>query len=177
MPRRAKAHVYLRPPTARDRDALIDAYRRSAKLHRPWLSGPRDAAAFARYLKHVRQPTHASFLIRRVEDDAIVGVMNLNEIVRGVFHSAYLGYCAFAPFDGQGYMTEAMALLLRHAFTKMKLHRIEANVQPGNARSIALVKRCGFRLEGYSPRYLKIAGRWRDHERWAITVEDWRRKE
>ncbi|MBC8106827.1 MAG: GNAT family N-acetyltransferase [Anaerolineae bacterium] len=71
-------------------------------------------------------------------------------------------------------MTEAMELLLRHAFTKMKLHRLEANIQPDNSASIALVQRCGFRMEGRSPRYLKIAGRWRDHGRWAITIEDWR---
>jgi ribosomal-protein-alanine N-acetyltransferase len=64
-----------------------------------------------------------------------------------------------------------MRLLVRHAFTAMKLHRLEANIQPGNQASIALVKRCGFEREGYSPRYLKIGGRWRDHERWAIRAD------
>ena len=76
-----------------------------------------------------------------------------------------------APFAGRGYMSEAMRLLVRHAFTTMKLHRLEANIQPGNQASIALVKRCGFEREGYSPRYLKIGGRWRDHERWAIRAD------
>jgi [ribosomal protein S5]-alanine N-acetyltransferase len=71
-------------------------------------------------------------------------------------------------------MTEAMQLLLREAFTRLDLHRIEANIQPGNVRSIALAKRCGFELEGFSPRYLKVGGRWRDHERWAIRAETWR---
>jgi ribosomal-protein-alanine N-acetyltransferase len=69
-------------------------------------------------------------------------------------------------------MTAAMILLLRHAFRSLKLHRLEANIQPGNTASVALVKRCGFRKEGFSPRYLKVGGRWRDHERWAITRED-----
>ena len=98
----------------------------------------------------------------------------VNAIVRGLFHSAYLGYYALAPHAGKGYMTEGMRLVIRHAFVAMKLHRLEANIQPENTASRALVKRLGFRLEGYSPRYLKIAGRWRDHERWALTVEDWR---
>ena len=71
-------------------------------------------------------------------------------------------------------MTEALALVLRHAFHALGLHRIEANIQPGNHRSIALVRRLGFAREGYSPRYLKIGGRWKDHERWAITREAWR---
>jgi ribosomal-protein-alanine N-acetyltransferase len=69
-------------------------------------------------------------------------------------------------------MREGIRLTLRHAFGPLKLHRLEANIQPDNAPSLALVKGAGFRLEGYSPRYLKIGGRWRDHERWAILAED-----
>jgi len=104
----------------------------------------------------------------------IVGVMNLSEIVQGFFRSAYLGYYALEPFAGRGYMNEGLSLLLHHAFKVLKLHRIEANIQPHNEASKALVKRSGFKLEGYSPRYLKIGGRWRDHERWTLLVEDWR---
>jgi hypothetical protein len=54
----------------------------------------------------------------------------------------------------------------------LRLHRLEANVQPGNAASIRLLQRLGFRREGYSPRYLRICGRWRDHERWAILADE-----
>lgn len=73
-------------------------------------------------------------------------------------------------------MTEGLRLVITYAFEKLHLHRLEANIQPKNIKSIALVKRCGFRKEGYSPRYLKIGGRWRDHERWTILSEDWKNK-
>jgi ribosomal-protein-alanine N-acetyltransferase len=71
-------------------------------------------------------------------------------------------------------MSEGMDLLLRHVFTELRLHRIEANIQPGNKASIAPVQRAGFVREGLSERYLKLGGRWRDHERWAIRSEQWR---
>jgi ribosomal-protein-alanine N-acetyltransferase len=71
-------------------------------------------------------------------------------------------------------MTEGLQLVLRRAFTEFGLHRLEANIQPGNSASIALVRRCGFVHEGFSERYLKIGGRWRDHERWAIRADQWR---
>jgi len=107
----------------------------------------------------------------------LLGAINLSEIVRGKFQSGYLGYYIGAAHAGQGYMTEALQLMLAVAFRRLRLHRVEANIQPNNDASIRLVKRAGFRREGYSPRYLKIAGQWRDHERWALLAEDWRRSE
>jgi ribosomal-protein-alanine N-acetyltransferase len=70
-------------------------------------------------------------------------------------------------------MNAGLRLILQTVFEDLKLHRLEANIQPENNRSIHLVKNNGFRKEGYSPRYLKINGVWRDHERWAMTFEDW----
>jgi ribosomal-protein-alanine N-acetyltransferase len=102
-----------------------------------------------------------------------VGVVNLDEIVYGCFRSAYLGYYAFVPYAGRGLMKQGLDLVITHAFNEMKLHRLEANIQPRNVPSKALVKTLGFRREGFSQRYLKINGRWRDHERWAILSEDW----
>jgi ribosomal-protein-alanine N-acetyltransferase len=107
-----------------------------------------------------------------VADGAIAGSINLSEIVRGRFQNAYLGYQIGAPFARQGYMTEALQLALRVAFGRLRLHRVEANIQPRNMASIALVRRAGFRREGLSRRYLKMGGRWRDHERWALLVEE-----
>jgi ribosomal-protein-alanine N-acetyltransferase len=110
-------------------------------------------------------------------DGAILGGINFSEIVRGNFRSAYLGYQIGEPFARRGYMTEALQLALRFAFGRLRLHSVEANIQRGNRASIALVRRAGFRLEGFSRRYLKISGRWRDHERWALLAEDWRARQ
>ena len=114
------------------------------------------------------------FFLRDCETGGIAGVLELSEITRGILQSAYLGFYAMAPHAGRGYMREGLELVLRYAFRDLKLHRVEAAIQPGNARSLALVRRCGFTKEGFSPRYLKIGGRWRDHERWALLIDDWR---
>ena len=99
-------------------------------------------------------------------------ISSLTKIFRGAFQNAYLGFAAGAAYAGQGYMREGMELTLRHVFDTLHLHRVEANVQPANERSRGLVERCGFRLEGFSPKYLLVDGAWRDHHRFAITVED-----
>jgi ribosomal-protein-alanine N-acetyltransferase len=99
-------------------------------------------------------------------------VFTVSQIVRGAFQSAYLGYYAHERHAGQGLMREALEQVLDHSFGPLGLHRIEANIQPGNARSIALARGAGFRLEGFSPRYLLIGGQWRDHERYAITADE-----
>ncbi len=166
--------VAVRTPTPEDEDEFVAAMRASRALHRPWLAMPETPAAYRQYLAKVDDPRAAPYFAYRTEDGAIVGFLNLSEIVRGPFKSAYLGYGAVAAYAGQGYMTEAMRLLLREAFGGLRLHRVEANIQPDNAASIALARRAGFELEGFSPRYLKVGGRWRDHERWAIRVESWR---
>ena len=155
---------------------FLACVRASQRLHRPWLQAPRTSEAFRALVRRARAAQHASFFVCTKATSELAGVINLNEIVRGLFQSAYLGYYAFEPFAGSGYMSEGLGLALDYAFGALRLHRLEANVQPGNLRSRRLVSGLGFRLEGLSPRYLKIGGRWRDHERWAILREDWRRK-
>jgi ribosomal-protein-alanine N-acetyltransferase len=168
--------VYIRTPKLHDLEEYIDLNRASTGFYRGWASPMLKPEQFIAYVKRCSQNDFEGFLICRIEDDVIVGSINLSQIFRGLFKSAYMGYQVGEPYAGRGYMTEAIDLVLRFAFVKLKLHRIEANIQPTNIASIALAKRAGFMLEGYSPRYLKIAGRWRDHERWAILVEDWRGK-
>ena len=166
--------VFLRGLTASDRDEFLKLMRASRRLHKPWVSPPIDDAGYSSYLKRALRPDFKALIVCRIEDGTILGVFNLSQIVGGLFQNAYLGYYVGAPFAGKGYMTQGLRLLLRYAFTELKLHRLEANIQPGNTFSIKLVKRCGFHLEGFSPRYLKIGHRWRDHERWAIREEVWR---
>ncbi|MBC7931982.1 MAG: GNAT family N-acetyltransferase [Rubrivivax sp.] len=166
--------VYLRAPARRDCEEFIALNRASRRLHRGLVSPPIEPHEFDAFLKRCRGADPASFFICRTEDGAIVGAINLSQIVRGNFESAYLGYYVGARHAGRGYMTEAIQLTLRHAFEELKLHRLEANIQPANVASIALVRRAGFIREGYSRHYLKICGRWRDHERWAILAEDWK---
>jgi len=169
--------VMLRLPLKSDGAEFLAVNRRSAKFNRGRASPPTTARQFDAYLKRSTQPDVACFLICRAADDAIMGSIALSQIFYGGFQSAYLGYQIGEEFAAQGYMTEGIQLMLRHAFVNLKLHRLEANIQPHNVASIALVKRAGFVKEGYSRRYLKICGRWRDHERWAILAEDWRRQQ
>lgn len=166
--------VRLERPSQRHSRDFLRAVRRSRALHRGWVSPPHDRDAFDRYVGSLRRENREGFLVVTPADD-IAGVINVSEIVRGHFHSAYLGYYAFEPCAGQGFMRQGLDLVIRHCFGKLRLHRLEANIQPENVRSIALVKSLGFACEGFSPRYLKIGTRWRDHQRWALLVEDWRR--
>ena len=169
--------MFLRPPVTGDSAEFLARVRDSRGLHHPWVSLPASPDTFAAYVARAATPEFQGLLICRTADGAIVGVANLSQIARGLLQSAYLGYYVFAPFARQGYMTEGLGLVLSRAFGTLALHRVEANVQPENLPSKAVLQRLGFRLEGFSPRYLKIAGRWRDHERWAILSDEWQGRE
>ena len=171
MPR---PRVEIRAPTRADREEFIGAMLASRSLHRPWSYPPETPDAFERMLARAQTERYESLLVCRGDDGALVGYFNLSEIIRGALQSAFLGYGAVAAHCGQGYMTEGLGLVLAHAFGALGLHRVEANVQPANVRSAALVRRCGFVHEGFAERYLKVGGRWCDHDRYAIRVEQWR---
>jgi ribosomal-protein-alanine N-acetyltransferase len=168
------SRVVLHPLAEDRRQDFLAATRKSKRLHRPWVDPPTTDEGFDGWLERQASDSFEGFMIYRREDDALVGLCQLSEIVRGNLQGAFLGFGAIAGYSGQGYMREGLTLVLGEAFSKLKLHRVEANIQPANAASIGLVSRLGFEREGFSRRYLKVAGRWRDHERWAMRAERWR---
>lgn len=177
---RSGPQVSLRLPRPADREELLALRRRSWRRLRPWEPTPPpgvDPLAddwFDRLLSFRRSDRHRKLLVCLADQGTIVGGASLNEIVLGAMRGAFAGWWIGDPYEGRGLMSEAIGLLLDHGFDDLRLHRVEANVRPENARSIALVTRLGFRREGMSPRYLHIGGAWRDHERWAILAPEWR---
>jgi len=153
---------------------FLRAVRASRALHRGFVSPPATAAAYRDFLRVLARDNQVAFLVVLVETDELAGVVTIDDIVRGSYQFANLGYYAFVPHAGRGFMREALRLAIRHCFRELKLHRLEASIQPVNRRSLALVKSLGFRKEGVTRRYLKLGGRWRDHERWALLAEEWR---
>lgn len=168
----AAPRVSIRPLVAADAAEFLAAVRASRALHRPWVKPPDTPAAFHAWLGRMQPPLHHAFAVVRRDTGALAGVVNLTNIVTGNFCSGFLGYYAFAGHERRGLMRAGLAAVVRQAFRRLGLHRVEANIQPGNAASIALAAACGFRREGFSPRYLKIGGRWRDHERWALLADE-----
>lgn len=164
------SRVELCPLTLADQDEFCALAQASSELHLPWMQLPATAEEFQVWMRRFDDGTNRGFLVRVRETGAAAGMVNINSIIRGRYQGASLGYAAFAPSAGHGYMTEGLAVTLQHAFTDLRLHRLEANIQPANKASLALVQRLGFRYEGVSPAYLYIDGDWRDHERWAITA-------
>jgi [ribosomal protein S5]-alanine N-acetyltransferase len=168
------SRVFIREPIEEDWEELLSLHQRSKSFHAPWSSPKAFTEEECKaYVSRSQHDGYEGLFICHAKDNRIIGVANLSQIFYGAFQNAYLGYYVDVDFAGQGLMTEGIRLVVDHAFHTLNLHRIEANIQPGNNASINLVKRLGFAQEGFSRRYLKINEEWRDHERWALTVEDW----
>ena len=175
-PQGDEPRVRLEEPRLAHGPECTEAFRESRHFHHPWVSAPCDMAGWRTYLDRLERDNEAGFLIRRVHDGRLCGIANLNVIVYEALCSAYLSYYAVAPMAGRGYMKEGLRLVIDHAFGVLGLHRLEANIQPGNENSVRLVESLGFECEGYSPRFLRINGRWRDHERWALRSDQGSRR-
>lgn len=174
--------VFLRYPTAADRAELVALKRASRRHLAPWEASPVGGGDmfgawwFGRFLKSSNTERSRRFVVCLRETGEIIGQVGLGEISRGAFQSCYLGYWIGATFTRQGLMTEAVRLAISHAFGKLKLHRVEANIVPRNRASKGLARKVGMRYEGTAKRYLRIAGVWEDHEHWAVTAEEWRER-
>jgi ribosomal-protein-alanine N-acetyltransferase len=161
----------IQPPSAADEETFLAAMRDSIGLHHPWVSAPKDHAGWERYMTRLERDNEAGFLVKRLEDGAICGVVNLNIITYEALCGAYVSYFGVTGQVEKGYMKEGLSQVIHHAFGELGLHRLEANIQPENLPSIALARSLGFQYEGFSPRFLKINGEWCDHERWALLAE------
>ncbi|MEU4681459.1 GNAT family N-acetyltransferase [Micromonospora sp. NPDC023737] len=168
---RTDGRVGIRRPRPADEDEFIAAARRSRELHHPWLAAPDTPEDYAAYLRKNRRRENDGYLICDRGSGAIAGYANISGIVLGALRGGYLGYAAFLPYRGTGHASAGVRLVIEHAFTVLGLHRLEANIQPGNEASRRLARGLGFRLEGFSPDYLFVDRAWRDHERWAITAK------
>jgi ribosomal-protein-alanine N-acetyltransferase len=162
----------IQVPAAEDEDVFLAAMRDSVGLHYPWVTAPKDHAAWQRYIKRLQRKNETGFLVRRLGDKAICGVINLSVITYDALCSAWISYFGVAAQAEKGYMKEGMLQVISHAFGELGLHRLEANIQPGNLPSVALVQSVGFQYEGLAKDLLKVNGEWRDHERWAILSGD-----
>lgn len=165
--------VYLRYVTYIDFGELLELFKSSLEFYKGLINPPLDFDSYKVYVDRNLDDSNECFVICQNVDNKIVGAINFTQIFRKSFQSCYLGYSLGVHFTGKGYMTEAVNLGLQHVFENLKLHRVEANVQPHNLASIKVLQKSGFIKEGFSRKYLKIDDVWCDHERWAIIVEDW----
>jgi ribosomal-protein-alanine N-acetyltransferase len=171
--RKPQPRVRLERPSARREREYLDAVLRSRALHRGFVVAAATPAEYRSYLRRSRRDNQESFFVVEAVSGALAGVVNINDIVRGSELSGRLGYYAFVPYAGKGLMLEGLKLVIELAFRELGLHRLEANVQTANRRSLALARALEFRREGIARGYLKIGNRWRDHERWALLKDDW----
>ncbi|HKQ68466.1 MAG TPA: GNAT family protein [Polyangiaceae bacterium] len=170
------ARVVIRAATSEDEAPFVRLLEASATHLGPWMPQTpwSNVELFQRFLATGRTDVHHKSLLVRVADGELLGTVNLNEIIRGAFQNAILGYWLGAAYVGHGYMREGVALALAQAFEGLALHRVEANVMPRNQHSRRVLLSLGFRLEGHSPEYLQIAGRWEGHDRFALVDREWR---
>lgn len=166
--------ILLRPAALHDAQEFVAMHRASRKHLGNWTPATLTVADYRKNFAQWTRPGSIRFVICFREDGRMIGDLAFSQIFLGRLRSAYMGYAIGAAHAGKGYMQEAVTLALRYAFRTLKLNRVEANIQPGNRPSIALAQRLGFTLEGYSPRYLKLANGWRDHQRWALLAVNWK---
>ena len=158
-------------PDARRKEEFLAFTNSNKEFHEPWTRSPLNAKQFDEYIKKYQRLINTSYWI--IYAGKIAGVINLNDIIRGVFQNAFLGYYGSKELSGKGVMQQGMKLVLEKAFKKHKLHRVECAIQPKNQASLKYIRKLGFHFEGYAPRYLYLNGKWRDHFKFSLTQEQW----
>jgi ribosomal-protein-alanine N-acetyltransferase len=172
--------LYLRPPASTDYVAWAELRAASRDHLSPfeptWSRDELTRNAYRRRLRHYqreqREDLGISFFIFQKSDHALAGGITVSNIRRGVTQAATLGYWVGEALAGRGYMTAAVALVVRYGFDELRLHRLEAACMPHNTASIRVLERNGFQQEGVARRYLKIDGAWRDHVLFGLLVDD-----
>ena len=165
---RETLRVTIRRLTPEDREEFVALVRESVGLLEPWVRLPDTSQKFDAYIKRFDGVTAYCILVCVRETGDIAGTITVSDIIRGPYQRATIGYNAFINTARQGFMSEGLEMVVRFAFQDLNLHRLEADIQPGNTPSKKFAKKLGFRREGYSPDFVCIDGDWKDHERWAI---------
>jgi ribosomal-protein-alanine N-acetyltransferase len=173
----ATPRLTIEPLEAEHAAGLADFFRRNDAHLRPWdpprPAGVREvafwAAEAARAAEDRRDGAALRWVLRAPAAGAVLGRVNITQIVRGPFQSCMLGYALDAAQQGRGLMHEALQAVLPYCFESLKLHRVQAGYLPTNLRSARLLARLGFRVEGLARDYLFIDGAWRDHVLTALT--------
>ncbi|MEY2934932.1 MAG: hypothetical protein RL033_5681 [Pseudomonadota bacterium] len=173
VPRLLTERLILTVPEERDAPALLAYAQRNDGPQRPW-SPPTPVDAFTEHftLRRIRDAqqqlaagSHVRFWFRWRHDEhgPFVGALTLSGIALGPFRCARVGYHIDHECQGRGLMSEALRAVIRYAFDELRLHRLEASVIPSNERSVKVLERAGFVVEGYARKYLFINGQLRDH--------------
>lgn len=171
---RSDGELQLWVPQWRDRELFLAATRSSAALHRVWITAPLREPGYRRFLELHDGERNQGFLLWHAAMEVMVGFVALAQITRThERRSAVLGYWGVSGHGQRGYVTRGVALALEHAFRRLRLRRVEANIRPDNTASLALVQRLGFEHEGRARAYSCFRGTWHDHERYAVTRETW----
>jgi ribosomal-protein-alanine N-acetyltransferase len=174
--------IYLRYPRIADYSswaALRGESREFLTKWEPvWAEDELTRGAFRRRIKRYQKETRLDsayvFFVFRRHDDTLMGGCTLSNVRRGVTQCCAMGYWIGSRFARQGYMTDAIRVLLPFVFKTLGMHRIEAACVPENGPSRNLLSKAGFREEGLARRYLLINGVWSDHVQYALLEDEYR---
>ncbi len=162
-----------------DGRAWSEVRRRNAEWLRQWEatvppgdpSAPRNFKALVRELRHqAKEGRTLPFAV--TVGDRFVGQVTVSNIVGGSARWGQIGYWIDRRHAGRGVIPTSVALAVDFCLRERGLHRVEVAIRPENTASLRVVEKLGFTFVGMAPRYLHIDGDWRDHNLYAVTVEE-----